>query len=169
VILTALLTTSCASGKGQRATPTTASSAPTATTTTLNAVDQSILAAYRKYWEVYIAVGSEMRLPDPRLGEVASGDALRQLNSALLAGKADGEVFRGTIDLAPRVVSVSGDTATVSDCYASHILGYDAASGRPKGPERPGRTLVTVSMVREAGTWKVGGIRHEGDACTPAS
>jgi hypothetical protein len=78
-------------------------------------------------------------------------------------------VFRGTIDLAPKVVTVSGDTATISDCYASHILGYDAASGRPKGPERPGRTLVTVSMVREAEAWKVGAIRHEGDGCTPAS
>jgi len=169
LILAALVASGCSSGKGRSATPTTVTTAPTVTSTTLNPVEQTILAAYRRYWDVYIAVGSDMRLPDPRLAEVATGEELRQLGGAFLAYKAEGEVFRGTIDLAPRVVSVSGDTATISDCYASHIIGYDAATGQPKGPGRPGRTLVTVTMVRDANTWKVAAIRHEGDECTPAS
>ena len=168
LIVAALVATGCSSHRDQSATSTTATTAASATSTTLSPVEQGIVAAYRRYWEVYIAVGSEMKLPDPRLAEVATGDELRQLGGAFLAYKVEGEVFRGTIDLAPKVLAVSGDTATVSDCYASHIIGYDAATGQPKGPGRPGRTLVTVTMVREANTWKVAAIRHEGDGCTPA-
>lgn len=167
-LLAGLVAAGCSSSAPQRAEPD-STTTTIATSTTLDQARQAVLDAYRRYWQVYIAVGNEMKLPDPRVAEVASGDALRQVNSAFLAARADGEVFRGTIDLAPVVTALTADSATVSDCYASHILGYDARSGQAKGLERPGRTLVTATMVREAERWKVSGIRHEGDGCTPAS
>jgi hypothetical protein len=128
-----------------------------------------VIAAWHRYWQVYVAVGSEMALPDPRLAEVATGDALRALNTGFLAYRSQGEVIRGTVDLAPKVTAIDAARATLSDCYASHILGYNRATGEPVGREPSERTLVTVSMVLEGGNWKVAGIRHEGDGCTPAS
>lgn len=157
----------CSSGASTTPEPSTSTSS-IATSTTLDQGEQAILEAYRRYWQIYIAVGSEMKLPDPRLAEVATGEGLRTLGSGFLADKAGGHVLRGTIDLAPKVVELAPDKALVRDCYASHILVVDAATGRPLGPERPERVLVTVTLVPENGTWKVLGIRHEGDGCNPS-
>ena len=130
--------------------------------------EQAVLDAYRRYWQIYIAVGSEMKLPDPRLAEVATGDELRQLNGAFLSDQAAGQVLRGSIDLAPEVIERTSDRALVRDCQASQILVIERATGRPLGPAPPERTLITVTMLRDQGVWKVGGIRHEGNGCSPA-
>ena len=106
---------------------------------------------------------------DPRLAEVATGDALAQLHNSFAAAKIAGEVSRGSIDLAPVVRTVQGDEAVIEDCYDSNILGYDARTGVSKGPDRPDRTLVSVGLRREAGAWKVAGIRDEGYGCSPES
>lgn len=157
----------CSSSASPKAAPTeaTASASSQATSTTLDPATQAVLDAYHRYWQTYIAVGSEMKLPDPRLAEVATGEALRTLGGAFLADRTDGHVLRGTIDLAPEVMERTSGSALVRDCYASHIVVVDAASGRALGSERPDRVLVTVTLVPEAGTWKVAGIRHEGDGC----
>lgn len=165
VVLAGFVAAGCSSGTSPVAAPETTVTTSSATSTTLDPAEQAVVDAYRRYWQVYIAVGSEMKLPDPRLAEVATGEGLRTLGGAFLADKADGHVLRGTIDLAPSVIELAGDRAVVRDCYASHILVVDAATGRPLGPERPNRVLVTVTMLREGGTWKVVGIRHEGDGC----
>ena len=162
-----LVAAGCSSSASTTPEPT-ASTSSIATSTTLDKDEQAVLDAYRRYWQIYIAVGSEMKLPDPRLAEVATGEGLRTLGSAFLADKAGGHLLRGTIDLAPKVVDLAPDKALVRDCYASHILVVDAATGRPLGPERPERVLVTVTLVPENGAWKVLGIRHEGDGCNPS-
>lgn len=67
-IVAGVLVAACSSAASPRA----ASSAFTtaaATSTTVDSATQAVLDAYRRYWQVYIAVGSEMSLPDPRLGE----------------------------------------------------------------------------------------------------
>lgn len=155
---------SSSSSPGTAATPTTT---PPATTTTVNTAEQAVLDAYRRYWDVYIAVGSEMKLPDPRLAEVATGEELRQLNSAFLSDQIGGQLLRGTIELAPQVIELDSDRAVVRDCQASNILVVERATGRPVGPAPRDRTLVTVTMLREVSAWKVAGIRHEGDGCSP--
>jgi len=165
-VVAGLVAAGCSSSASK--TPEPGSSTSIATSTTLDKGEQTVLDAYRRYWQVYIAVGTEMKLPDPRLAEVATGEGLRTLGSAFLADKAGGHLLRGTIDLAPKVVDLAPDKALVRDCYASHILVVDAATGRPLGPERPERVLVTVTLVPENGTWKVLGIRHEGDGCNPS-
>ena len=137
---------------------------PTSTTVDTNT---AIVDAYRRYWDVFIAVSAVMDPADPRLAEVATGDALAQLHNSILAARVDGVVARGTIDLAPKLAGVEGDEALIDDCYANHIVDHDAASGKPKGSERADRVQVTVGMRREAGVWKVAGIRPEGYGCTP--
>jgi hypothetical protein len=159
----ALAFSGCARDSKPAAAPTTTTSAVTSTT---SAKEAAVVDAWRRYWEIYVAVASEMKLPDARLAQVATGEELKQLGSGFLAFASDGELFRGTIDLNPKVLSVDSSAATLRDCYLSHILGYDAKTNQAKGAEDPTRRLVTVSMVMADGTWKVASIRHEGDGCT---
>lgn len=167
LVIVSLLLASCRSDSDANAKASTTTTA--ITTTTASSGQSDVVAAWRRYWDVYVAVGSEMRLPDPRLAEVATGEELRALGSGFLAYKSAGQVIRGTIDLAPKVLEIGGNRATLTDCYASHILRYDQASGRPAGTEPSERSLVTVTMVLEGGSWKVAGIRHEREGCTPAA
>jgi hypothetical protein len=110
-----------------------------------------------------------MNLPDPRLAEVATGTELRQLAGGFLAFKSAGQIIRGTIDLAPRIVSVVGAEATLRDCYLSRILRYDRATAEAEGTAPAERTLVTVTLSFESGAWKVAAIKHESDGCTSAA
>lgn len=166
VVLAGLVSGACTSTGNQPAAMST-TAAPAVTTTTAKTQETVILDAYRHYWDIYIAVGVEQRLPDPRLSEVTTGDELRQLNGAFLADRAAGHALSGTIDLAPRVIEVGDGRAVVRDCQASHLLVIDRVTGRPLGPAPTERTLLTVTMLNEGGAWKVAAIRHEGDGCTP--
>ena len=91
--------------------------------------------------------------PTPRSPSTRPGEQLETLERAFLARQANGEVIRGTLDLAPACVSVVGDTATVRDCYLDNTGIYDAETGerhdtatrRPaphhRDPRRRGRDL----------------------------
>ena len=147
----------------RRADPTTTKAI--ATTSTVPADQATVIAAWRHYWDIYIAVGSELHLPDLRLAEVATGEEVRTLGGRFLADKSQGHVLKGTIDLDPKVVSVAAETATLRDCYFSRILVYDNATGQPTGSGDTNRTLVTATLVLDGGTWKVSAIHHEGDGC----
>lgn len=156
------LVTGCGSSHHRGADgPTT--TAPVATTSTLSADQAAVLAAWRHYWDIYIAVGGQMQLPDPRLAQVATGQELRTLGGAFLAAQSEGEVLRGTVDLDPKVVSVGANSATLRDCYLSNVLGYK--NNQPVGPADARRRLVSVSFVNESGTWKVSAIDHLSDGC----
>src|SRR5712692_9006573 len=106
----------CSNGS-KRSAPRPASSSSPTQTTTASSEEAAVVAAWRHYWDIYVAVASEMKLPDPRLADVATGDELTQLGSGFLAFKSAGEVFKGTIDLDPKVTAIDGDTAAVRDCY----------------------------------------------------
>lgn len=144
--------------------PTRPSPSVTATATTAGA---DVIAAWRNYWQVYVEIGSQANPSYAQLDQVATGQELTTLESGFLAYHAQGEVIRGSIDLAPKVIAVNDANATLTDCYASRILGYSQSTGQPVGTAPSQRTLVTVTMTREGETWKVAAIRHEGDGCTP--
>jgi hypothetical protein len=114
---------------------------------------------------VYVAVGSSMSLPDPRLAEVATASELTHLETGFLAFKSAGQVIKGTVNLDPRVMTVTRGQATLRDCYLSSILRYDRETGQPEGAAPTDRTLVTVTLQLVAGTWKVAAITHVGDGC----
>ena len=76
--------------------------------------------------------------------------------------------FRGTLDLAPRVVSVVGDSATVRDCYLDNTGVFDAATGDRHDTATGVRHLITATLVVEDGSWKVSDLAQEGDGCTAA-
>ncbi len=114
-------------------------------------------------------MGGELNLPDPRLTEVSTGEALRALNSGFIALKAGGEVVKGKVELAPRIVMVNGTSATLTDCYTNRLFRFRADTGEPSGTTDPTTRLVNVRMVLEGGSWKVKTIGHESDGCVPDS
>ena len=164
VLATVLAVALVGCGHGAKHTPSADASPTTLATTTTTSPNDGVIAAWRHYWDVYIAVGEQMQLPDARLAQVATGQELRTLGGAFLAAKSEGEVLRGTIDLEPRVVSVEGGNASLRDCYLSSILGY--RGNQPVGPPDPQRRLVEVSLVLDGGAWKVSAIDHISDGCS---
>ena len=131
--------------------------------------EQVVLDAYVAFWnDGYLAAADPMDPTNPALAAHATGEQLETLESAFLARQANGEVIRGTLDLAPRVVSVVGETATVRDCYLDNTGIYDAVTGERHDTATGVRHLVTATLVLEDETWKVSDLTQEGDGCTAA-
>ena len=148
--------------KVQRTTTTTE-----ATTTTLSP-EQAVLAGYRASWDEYIAVGMAPDPADPRLAGHSTGANLAQIRKYFTDYRAQGLVQRGTVELAPRVVAVSGTTATVRDCILSHLQDVDAKTGQVRASDPQVRKLLEASMLLEGGVWKMSLNTPKGDGCTVA-
>ena len=146
------------------------STAPSTTVTTGPPVpddQQQVLASYRAFWDVYIAASNPMNPEHPALADHAADGELDTVRRTLLARRSAGEVFKGTMDLAPKVTALDGDHATVRDCQDDNLVVVDASSGTVKEPDDPVRKLVTVTLVRggPAG-WKVTAIKLESEGCS---
>ena len=163
------LLAACSSGRGDASTNRSSTTTTASVTTTTDPRQAAAVESYRAFWSDYIAAGDPVDPNSPRLRDHATGDELQHVVSAFLSYKAAGEVLRGTIDLAPVVVKVDAGAVTIRDCYANHILRYDAATGQPKGTGRPDRTLVTVTLAEDGGVFKVSNLTHESDGCLTAS
>ena len=169
VTVVALLALSAAcSGGGHGATATTQPRSESATSSTATAGEQEALDAYRAFWDAYLAAADPMDPLSTRLSDHATGTELETVRTAFIARRSGGEVIRGTVDLAPRVVSIVGDAATVRDCYLDNTGVYDAATGTRKDTATGVRHLITASLVREGTAWKVSDLKREGDGCTAA-
>jgi hypothetical protein len=147
------------------------STSETTTSTEKPPLAANVEAGYRAFWDAYLAAADPMNPQDPRLVAHATGNELETVQKAFLARKSAGEVIRGTIDSAPRVVSINaeGTSATLRDCYADHAGIYDAVSGARKDQESGVRHLIQVELTQTAGNWKVSSLSIEGDGCTPGS
>lgn len=156
-------------GEPERTTSTRAPSSETTSSTTADDDEQLVLDRYVAFWnDGYLAAADPMDPTHPALAEHATGEQLETLERAFLARQTNGEVIRGTLDLAPRVVSVVDDTATVRDCYLDNTGIYDAATGERRDTATGVRHLITATLVLEDGTWKVSDLTQEGDGCTAA-
>lgn len=128
-----------------------------------------VLADYRAFWvSGYLVAADPMDPASPALTAHATGQQLETLQKAFLARKTNGEVIRGTLDLAPRVVSVVGSQATVRDCYLDNTGVFDAASGARHDTPTGIRHLITATLQLDGATWKVSDLKQEGDGCTAA-
>ena len=164
--LVALLAAGCSSDKKGEAT-TSSTSASTSTTASSN-VDAAVLDGYRAYWAAYVKAGDPMNPEDPQLQAHATGPALETVVKAFVALKSAGKVVRGQVDLAPRVIKVDGESASVHDCYGDNTGVYDASTGAREDKPTGQRHLVTATMRLDSGTWKVERLADEGLGCTTA-
>lgn len=161
----------CADDDANGSPPTSASERTTSSdaTSTTVAADQEVLEAYVAFWnDGYLVAADPMDPTHPALAAHTTGEQLETLERAFLARQTSGEVIRGTLDLAPRVVSVVGETATVRDCYLDNTGIYDAATGERHDTATGVRHLITATLVLEDGSWKVSDLNQEGDGCTAA-
>jgi hypothetical protein len=167
-VLAAVVFAACSSGGSPAADrSTTTSTVPTTSTTTTTLEPQAAaVAAYRAFWQAFLAAGDPMNPEDPRLAEHATGEELAAVRKSFLAAKAAGNVIRGTLDLAPKVVSAEATTVVLRDCYGDGTGLYNATTGARQDKETPGRQLVTATVTLVDGVWKVATVKHEGDGCT---
>ena len=102
------------------------------------------------------------------VGTVSPGTTGAELNRLLAyfsSTAASGYVVHGTVDVAPRVVSVSGTTAQVRDCYDDKTGLYRISDNQRVDTDNPLRHQVLMTFEFVHGTWKVAAIIDEGDGC----
>jgi hypothetical protein len=164
----ALALAACSGGDGE-STTTTSRTSPESTTSTAAVSDEEavVLDAYRAFWDAYLEAADPMDPQHPVLQEHATGEQLQQVTGAFLARLSAGEVIRGEFDLAPAVVELTDNTATVSDCYLDRSGVFNAETGERLDQASGVRHLVTAELRFEDGSWKVASITREGDGCTP--
>jgi hypothetical protein len=127
----------------------------------------AILAAYRAHWADVVEAGKTADWRSPRLADHATGETLQTVRDNLRKIRSDGEVVRGTIRLHPRVTSVQGATAILSDCNdATDLLRYDARTGAPKEQRKTDIVQATVTLRLVNGAWLVSSIVL-GEPCRP--
>ena len=179
VVMAGLVLAACSGRGGKQAGPSTSSTteqpaavsstgpATTATTAPVPDDQQQVLTSYRAFWDAYIAASNPMNPEHPALADHATDGELDTVRRTLLARRSAGEVFKGTMDLAPKVTALDGDRATVRDGHDDNLVVVDAASGAVKEPDDPARKLVTVTLVRggPAG-WKITAIKLEAEGCS---
>lgn len=131
----------------------TTSSAPASTT---SSADAAVLSAYRAAWAAFLNAARGANPADPALAATMTGPQLQGVKANLLADQRQGIVGRGSFTLHPKVVSITGPTATVVDCvYSTAELVYKV-TGKPVPPVTPPENDgVRATLVLAGGTWKV--------------
>jgi hypothetical protein len=166
VLAAGIVSASCDSGQASTSPERTRAATPTPSATTVPAkVQRAIIHDYEVGWNAVFTSSDPPKPDDPRLAQHLSGEFLGQLTETLNNDAAAGTVRRGTQVFDPTVVSVSGASATVRDCYSNNWLIYAAAGnslGVPEGMrlENPtGPRLRIVTLVQDAGVWKIDQVK----------
>lgn len=179
--MAALVLPAC-SGSGSQSKPavTTSSSAPASSsgpTTTLRPTptttgpNTQLVAAVRSFWDLYLRVGARsgpFNAAETRslLGQRAAGKELAKLYDVFQGNAVAGTVVKGSINIAPKVVSIAGATAQVRDCYDDKTGLYRVSDGKRIDTDDPRRHQVLMTFTRVGAIWKVSAIKDEGLGCT---
>ena len=168
--------------------PTTSTSfGPTSTETTAQDPADAVLEAYRAGWSAYIEFGGSTLIAPPAAGSPATtlpypsrfeaamsphfaGDQYQRLFDFFQLQSIKREELRGTIDLRPKVLSISAESAVVEDCYDDRDLGsYKAGAYPPErtDPVSEARTRATAELRFEDGRWKTVKVTPMGSGCEP--
>ena len=151
---------------GPRPSSSTSASPSTSTDPTASAV----LAAYRAEWSAFEQALATANPEDPALAATMVNPQLQGVKANLFADQRQGMVGRGIFTLHPKIVSLSGSTATVVDCaYSTSVLVY-AKTGKPVPPiTSPENDGVHSILVLTGGTWKVYKQTVTDGKCAPGS
>ena len=143
----------------------------TAPSTTTAGTNQQLLAAVRGFWDLYLELGARTgpfntSATRTRLRQRTSGRELTKLYDFLHSNAVAGYAVKGTIDLAPNIVSITGTTALVRDCYDDKTGLYRVGDGKRIDTKDPLRHKVLMIFKRGGGVWKVSAIKNEGLGCS---
>lgn len=167
----ALLLAACGGGSVS-STPTTVRAKATRSTSssTTDPARAAVLAAYRAEWRAFEQALATANPADPALAATMVNPQLQGVKANLFADQRQGMVGRGTFTLHPKIVSLSGSTATVVDCaYSTSVLVY-AKTGKPVPPiTSPENDGVHSILVLTGGAWKVYKQTVTDGKCAPGS
>lgn len=164
LVLSAILV-ACAGDDDDSVPPGTTARVNTTSTTTAAATDAEVLAAYRGFWDAYLAAGDPMDPAHPDLELFATAASLERVRESFTQHFANGEVIRGDVELSPVIEEVDGDRATLRDCYLDRTHLFDATTGDQIDPPGEMTFEVVVTLVFEDSDWKVSTLDHVGEAC----
>lgn len=111
---------------------------------------------------------------EPRLKLHAIGKQLTSEQQALTRLSLLNHFNRGPTDLTPVVTSVTGETATLTDCILDHSVEVDYRTNHPVESPDVGHTRDNFTLIRVNGAWfvsdsTVAASGRTTDACTPSA
>ncbi|MBV8981562.1 MAG: hypothetical protein JO086_11730 [Acidimicrobiia bacterium] len=164
--LAAIVLAACGGG-GKSSTAAKSAAAVSSTTTPdpQTAQQAAVLQGWRDYWNTYLDLGTRGAPLDPRLKDVATGTALNNSIAALQARYLAGQVYKGTYDLRPTILTLNGTNASVRDCLGDHTDVYNTRTSTVDVHADARRTLRTGTLTFIDGGWKVATIEN-GGPCT---
>ena len=133
------------------------STSSTSASTTTNPQTGAVVAAYRAEQAAFSEAVLTANAYLPELAATMTNPQLQLVERNLLGEQHDGVVGTGSVQLHPRLVSVSGNQAVVKDClYSTQELVY-AATRKPVPPVMPPEHDGVRSVLTQdaSGTWKV--------------
>lgn len=148
--------------------PATPSGLPTTNTITvtppagLSPDQQAAYDAYAKYM-AYVATGGLTPANPPQFGEVAIGEALAHLQSAIATLKQQGKHTVGATKVTVATVTVSGATAKICATMVDTSVDVDGA-GKMSSPGRGIPEPLVVQLTKPGPTWLVSS-QTSGKAC----
>jgi hypothetical protein len=168
LVAVAVLCASCGGSPSATGDSSTTSSVRSTTTST-NAQASAVLAAYRAEQAAFAQAVQQADPTLPALAQTMTGAQLDSVRRSLVADQTNGIVGRGSVQLHPKVASISGTQALVLDCaFDSSELVY-AATGKPVPPVTPPQKVAIRSSLTEVtpGVWKVAD-QHATDGSCPS-
>lgn len=133
---------------------------------------QAILSQYRAFFGALtpaskVAEGARYE----QMKTLAVDPALRRVMGGMAASDAAGEVGYGETVVHPKLTSVQGDTAVLTDCQDGSQSGRMKASTGEKTTVGTDHDFANVTMKRGAdGAWRVATVEYRAeDSCTGAA
>ena len=129
--------------------------------------EEAIASAYEAFLDGLTAA---MEAGDPDLTDLtehAEGTGLVSAQAMVVSLTEASRVARGEVVPSFESIEVTGDAATVEDCYRADVVEYDAATDEQVADRGGARFATTARLEREAGTWVVIEFA-QGDVCAPA-
>lgn len=173
VVAVVLVVAACSDDDGQSASSTsstTSSSPATTSTTTLttttpettdgaDTLEQELIDRYTTFWDVRFEANQAPPNPDdPRLAEYATGAQLENVRAETTSRRDEGLAVREAADPVTShdvtVVDVSGDEASLQDCFVNDAVVYRIDSGEVVDDSVVTRSVAVV-MVKVEGAWKL--------------
>ncbi len=116
------------------------------------------------------ALAAAMAAGDPDLTDLTQHAARAGLVSAqamVVSLTEAGRVARGEFVPSFESIEVTGDSATVADCYRADVVEYDAGTDEQVADRGGARFAATARLERDGETWLVTEFA-QGDVCAPA-
>ncbi|MDQ6910397.1 MAG: hypothetical protein M3Z84_06385 [Actinomycetota bacterium] len=128
---------------------------------------QAVLDAYRQSWADLIAAGDPINPDAPELKIHRAKQALDVIVAVLNDYKSKGVVYRGTVELRPKIVKLDGDKATIRDCVFDHTETLDPKTNQIVKAAAVYPRWVTTKMEVVGGGWKAVTFTPEETQCAP--